>query len=68
MTSKSGRIISVLRAFRQERGTPEKSLGASRYASTPAMDRPPMPLFWIAVQILIIICVLISAVIVIVKL
>ena len=34
----------------------------------PAMDRPPIPPFWIAVQILIIICVLISAVIVIVKL
>ena len=34
----------------------------------PAMDRQPMPPFWIAVQIAIIICVLISAVIVIVKL
>jgi hypothetical protein len=34
----------------------------------PAMDRQPMPPFWIAVQILIIICVLISAVIVVVKL
>ena len=32
------------------------------------MDRQPMPPFWIAVQILTIICVLISAVIVIVKL
>jgi hypothetical protein len=32
------------------------------------MDRQHMPPFWIAVQILIIICVLISAVIVIVKL
>jgi hypothetical protein len=32
------------------------------------MDRQPMPIFWIVVQILIIICVLISAVIVIVKL
>ena len=34
----------------------------------PAMDRQPIPLFWIVVQILIIICVLISAVIVVVKL
>jgi hypothetical protein len=32
------------------------------------MDRQPIPPFWIVVQILIIICVLISAVIVIVKL
>jgi hypothetical protein len=35
---------------------------------TPAMDRQPMPPFWIVVQILIVICVLISAVIVVVKL
>jgi hypothetical protein len=34
----------------------------------PAMERQPMPPFWIAVQIAIVICVLISAVIVIVKL
>jgi hypothetical protein len=33
-----------------------------------AMERQPMPRFWIAVQIAIVICVLISAVIVIVKL
>jgi hypothetical protein len=32
------------------------------------MERPPMPTFWIVVQILIVICVLISAVIVVVKL
>jgi len=36
------------------------------------MDRPPqrqpMPVFWIAVQIAILVCVLISAVIVVVKL
>jgi hypothetical protein len=57
-----------MRALRRERGTAEKSLAASRYASNPAMDRQHMPPFWIAVQILIIICVLISAVIVVVKL
>jgi len=32
------------------------------------MDRQPMPTFWIVVQILIIVCVLISAVIVVIKL
>jgi hypothetical protein len=32
------------------------------------MQRHPMPVFWIVVQILIVICVLISAVIVVVKL
>jgi hypothetical protein len=32
------------------------------------MERQPMPRFWIAVQLAIIVCVLISAVIVIVKL
>jgi hypothetical protein len=32
------------------------------------MQRHPMPVFWIVVQVLIVICVLISAVIVIVKL
>jgi hypothetical protein len=32
------------------------------------MERPPMPTFWIVVQIAIVICVLISAVIVVVKL
>ena len=32
------------------------------------MDRQPMPPFWIVVQIAIVICVLISAVIVVVKL
>jgi len=32
------------------------------------MERQPMPGFWIAVQIAIIVCVLISAVIVVVKL
>jgi hypothetical protein len=32
------------------------------------MQRQPMPRFWIAMQVVIIICVLISAVIVIVKL
>ena len=32
------------------------------------MDRPPMPIFWIVVQIAIVICVLISAVIVVIKL
>jgi len=32
------------------------------------MDRQPMPIFWVVVQILIVICVLISAVIVIIKL
>ena len=32
------------------------------------MERPPMPRFWIAVQIAIVLCVVISAVIVIVKL
>jgi hypothetical protein len=32
------------------------------------MERRPMPTFWIVVQILIVICVLISAVIVVVKL
>jgi hypothetical protein len=32
------------------------------------MERQPMPRFWIAVQIAIVICVLISAVIVVVKL
>jgi len=32
------------------------------------MQRQPMPVFWIVVQILIVICVLISAVIVVVKL
>ena len=31
------------------------------------MERPPMPTFWIVVQIAIVICVLISAVIVVVK-
>lgn len=34
----------------------------------PAMERQPIPPFWIVVQILIIVCVLISAVIVVVKL
>jgi hypothetical protein len=33
-----------------------------------SMQRQPMPRFWIAMQVVIIICVLISAVIVIVKL
>jgi hypothetical protein len=32
------------------------------------MDRQPMPGFWIAVQVAIVICVLISAVIVVIKL
>jgi hypothetical protein len=32
------------------------------------MQRHPMPIFWIVVQVLIIVCVLISAVIVVVKL
>jgi hypothetical protein len=32
------------------------------------MERQPMPAFWLAVQIAIVICVLISAVIVIIKL
>jgi len=32
------------------------------------MQRHPMPAFWIVVQVLIVICVLISAVIVVVKL
>jgi len=32
------------------------------------MQRHPVPMFWIVVQVLIVICVLISAVIVIVKL
>ena len=32
------------------------------------MERPPMPTFWIVVQIAIVICVLISAVITVVKL
>jgi hypothetical protein len=32
------------------------------------MERHPVPIFWIVVQVLIIICVLISAVIVVVKL
>jgi hypothetical protein len=32
------------------------------------MDRQPMPIFWIVVQIAIIVCVLISAVIVVIKL
>jgi hypothetical protein len=32
------------------------------------MERPPMPRFWIGVQIAIVVCVLISAVIVVVKL
>ena len=31
------------------------------------MERPPMPTFWIVVQIAIVICVLISAVIVVIK-
>lgn len=41
--------------------------GSIIYPEAP-MERPPMPRFWIAVQIAIVICVLISAVIVIVKL
>jgi hypothetical protein len=32
------------------------------------MERHPMPMFWIVMQVVIIVCVLISAVIVIVKL
>jgi len=36
--------------------------------SAAGMQRDPMPVFWIAVQVGIIICVLISAVIVIIKL
>ena len=32
------------------------------------MDRQPMPGFWIAVQVAIVVCVLISAVIVVIKL
>jgi hypothetical protein len=54
--------------LRQDRGLRENRRSVGRYPSNPAMDRQPIPPFWIAVQILIIICVLISAVIVIVKL
>lgn len=36
--------------------------------SQPTMGRQPMPIFWIVVQIAIIVCVLISAVIVVIKL
>jgi hypothetical protein len=42
-------------------------LGAEYYFDLP-MQRHPMPVFWIVVQVLIVICVLISAAIVVVKL
>jgi hypothetical protein len=41
---------------------------AERGDNNQLMERQPMPGFWIAMQIVIVICVLISAVIVIVKL
>jgi hypothetical protein len=48
---------------------PQRRRAAGRRILFPApMQRHPMPVFWIVVQVLIIICVLISAVIVIVKL
>jgi hypothetical protein len=43
-------------------------MGESLIDSVVVMQRQPIPPFWLAVQVAIIVCVLISAVIVIVKL